>query len=193
MRLALIGAFPFPYPQGSQIYLAEQARALHAVGAEPVLLTYGRSRPAAAGVAPPGMEWIRSADWLSPKTERSGPSWMKPVADAALAATLLAAHRRRRFDAVLAHNAEAAVIAVATRAITGVPLIYVAHTLLRHELSAYASIRWRTLLDRAGDAIDRFIARHADGIIALGDDARTAMSSSSRSSTALRPCFARYR
>ena len=41
MRLAALGAFPFPAPLGSQRFAAEQADALRAAGAEVELLAYG--------------------------------------------------------------------------------------------------------------------------------------------------------
>jgi 1,2-diacylglycerol 3-alpha-glucosyltransferase len=171
MRLAMIGAFPFPYPQGSQIYLAEQARAVAALGARPVLVTYGRG----SGAPPDDLVLAPGPRWLSPRAMRSGPQWSKPAADAALAATYVAEHRREPFDLALAHNAEAAAVALAARPLTGVPVLYVAHTILRWELSAYAPAGWGSTLDAAGHLVDRSIARRADGILALCDDAATAL------------------
>jgi glycosyltransferase involved in cell wall biosynthesis len=153
MRVALVGAFPFPIPQGSQVYVEGQREALQRAGAEPVLLTY----PDAIS------RWSRG---------RSGPSFAKPFADSTLLRAFLRAHRRAAFDVALAHNAEAAVVAILARAWIGVPVIYVAHTILRHELSAYAPASWRGLLDPIGGGIDAWIARRADGIIALCEDAR---------------------
>jgi glycosyltransferase involved in cell wall biosynthesis len=167
MRLALIGAFPFPLPQGSQVYFEGQARALAQAGADPLLITYGTRQPAALGLAQ-----RTTPRALSPSALRSGPSLAKPVADAALLATYVRAHRRRPFDVALAHNAEAAVVAIEARRLVGVPVVYVAHTVLRHELSAYAQERWRPALDRLGRAIDTWITRRADGIIALSEHAQ---------------------
>ncbi|MBW2272394.1 MAG: glycosyltransferase family 4 protein [Deltaproteobacteria bacterium] len=176
MRLAMIGAFPFPYPQGSQIFLADQARALCALGAAPVLLTYGRG----AGAAPDDLELAPGPRWLSPRAMRSGPQWSKPAADAALAAAYLAEHRRESFDLALAHNAEAAAVALAARPFTGVPVLYVVHTILGWELSAYGPERWRSALDAAGSLVDRAIARQADGILALCRDAAEILAPHSR-------------
>lgn len=165
--LALIGAFPFPYPQGSQIFMADQARALARAGARPTLLTYGRGQ----GGVPDDLALASAPRWASPRAMRSGPRLGKPLADAALLATYLG-HARGRVDCALAHNAEAAWIALAARPRTGVPVVYVAHTILRHELSAYANPRFRRLLDRVGGGIDRLIARRADAVITLGDEPR---------------------
>jgi len=180
--LALVGAFPFPYPQGSQVFMAEQARALARAGAAPVLFTYGRGQ----GAAPDDLAHRSAPRWTAPRRMRSGPHWGKPLADAALLATL----RRQagsRFPFALAHNAEAACIALRARAATGMRVVYVAHTLLRHELSAYASERWRPLLDRIGGRIDRWIARRADAVVALSDEARDELAGFTRGPSIVLP------
>jgi len=188
LRLALIGAFPYPLPQGSQVFFESQARALGRAGARCTLFTYGRGE----GRPPKDLRVEQTPMLAAPRRMRSGPSLAKPLADAALLATWLRAARRRHFDAVLAHNAEAAAIALAARGTTSVPVVYVAHTLLGDELSAYlpeALTRWpasplaRLLpeapLARASDAtdalgarIDEVLTRAADGLVVLGQRAR---------------------
>ena len=76
MRLLLIGAFPFPYPQGSQVFAAQQALALASAGARVSFASYGNG----SGALPPGIEWIPSAPKLAPVSGRSGPSLAKPLA-----------------------------------------------------------------------------------------------------------------
>jgi 1,2-diacylglycerol 3-alpha-glucosyltransferase len=88
---------------------------------------------------------------------------------------------------VLAHNAEAALIALAARRVTGVPVVYVAHTLLQHELSAYLPERLAHEANRAGQQIERAIARRADGIIALCEATQKALSPHARVPLALIP------
>ncbi len=161
MHLALLGAFPFPYPQGSQVFFAEQARALQAAGARVTLLCYGRGE----GPLPCDLEVVRAP--LAPRKLVSGPSPAKPVADLALAATLMRAHRRAPFDAVIAHNAEAALAALLARTAMRRPVVYVAHTILAFELETYAPARFAPALRRVGAAIDRAVARRADAVIAL--------------------------
>jgi glycosyltransferase involved in cell wall biosynthesis len=180
--LALIGAFPFPYPQGSQIYMADQARALARSGARPTIFTYGRGQ----GEAPTDLRLAAVPRWASPTAMRSGPQIGKPLADLALLATWLRAGRGK-FAFALAHNAEAALIALAARGRTGVRVVYVAHTILRHELSAYADPRWQSALDRLGGRIDRLIARRADAIITLGDEPRRELEPLARGPIAVLP------
>ncbi len=170
-RLALVGAFIHPAPQGSQVFAGDQARALVAAGAEVELFCYGHG----AGPDAPGFPTRRIPKRLSPRRVRAGATPRKPVADAALVALLVRAARRSRPDAVLAHNAEAALCAIAARARTGVPVIYVAHTLWRHELPTYAGPAWAAVLARAGAAIDRVTAARADAVIALSESAAAAL------------------
>jgi len=171
MRILLIGAFPFPYPQGSQVFAAGQAAALARPGVEVALASYG----AGEGALPDGIDWIPSSRRLAPARRRSGPSPGKPLADAALTATVVGAQRRRRFDLALAHNAEAALVAAFARRLTGLRYVYVAHTLLERELSSYAARRHRARLDRLGSRIDRWVAGNADAVIALSRAAEGAL------------------
>ena len=171
MRILLIGAFPFPYPQGSQVFTVEQARALARSGAQVALATYGRGE----GPLPEGVTdddsgevlWIPSSRRFAPRRTRSGPSLNKPVADAALVATVVQAQRKRRFDIALAHNAEAAWVAQVARRVTGLPHVYVAHTLLAQELSAFGRPQHGVALQAIGAKIDRHVARYADATLAL--------------------------
>ena len=187
-RIALLGAFAYPYPQGSQVFFADQARALAAAGARPTLLCYGRGY----GEADEELELIRSPAGLSPGVMNSGPQWGKPAADLGLLFTWLGAARRaaragRPFQFALAHNVEAAAIALMTRRLTRVKTVYVAHTLLRHELSAYLPERFGPEADRAGLQIERSIVRRADGVIALCEETRQALGRHARSEVAVIP------
>lgn len=163
LRILSIGAFPFPYPQGSQVFARAQALALVTAGADVAVATYGVGE----GAIPAGIRWISSSSSLAPRTGRSGPSLRKPVADAALVASVIRAQRAERFDVALAHNAEAALVAAAARAITGLRFVYVAHTLMGVELSAYGTPRLRGVLDAVGRAVDRCAASSANAVIAL--------------------------
>ncbi|MDE0886616.1 MAG: glycosyltransferase family 4 protein [Myxococcota bacterium] len=187
-RLALLGAFPYPYPQGSQVFFTEQAQALQAAGSRPTLLAYGAGR----GAPPEDLRLIRSFARLSPRTLKSGPQWGKPVADLGLLVSWVAAARRARregdpFAFALAHNVEAAVIGLMSQRLTGVPTVYVAHTLLREELSAYFPERLEPEAERMGLWIERSIAGRADAIITLCPEARAELAPHARGPVALIP------
>jgi len=170
-RIALLAAFPFPAPLGSQHYCAEQARALVAAGARVTIFCYASGE----GAVPDGAQVVRTPRALSPRALRAGPNPGKLPADVALAATFLRRTRTEDFDVVLAHNAEAAAIALAVRAVGGPPVVYVAHTLLGRELDAWMP-GWLAGAARAGGArADRLLAARADAVIALCDDAADAL------------------
>ena len=118
---------------------------------------------------------------------RAGPSPGKPFADAALAAMLVRAQRARPFDLALAHNGEAALVALCARAATGLGFVYVAHTLLGLELSSYAPAAWRPALDRAGRRLDRTLAARADGVLALSSEAAKQLGRDARGPLAVIP------
>jgi glycosyltransferase involved in cell wall biosynthesis len=132
-------------------------------GARVTLFCYGHG----AGPPPPDLELVRTPRWLAPVPLAAGPHPGKPLADAVLLAALLAAQSRRRFDAALAHNGEAAALALMARVSTGTPVVYVAHTLLRHELPSYGPRRFAACLAGTGEALDAELARRADAVIAL--------------------------
>ena len=165
MRCALVGAFHFPHAQGSQVFAGDQALGLAKLGCEVEMLCYGSQE------ASPGITRIAINPRLAPRSARSGPHFKKPVADLALARSIVVRHRAHRFDVVLAHNAEAAVAALVARPFTRVPVIYVAHTLMQNELSAYAHSSLQLPIDRLGRGIDRAIARRVDAALVLCDAA----------------------
>ena len=171
MRLALLAAFPFPAPQGSQWYVAAQARALREAGAEVTLFCYGSGD----GRPHPGIDVVRTPAAAAPKRLRAGFDGAKLGADRALLARFLEAHRAHPFDAVLAHNAEAGLLALAARARCGVPVVYVAHTLWRAELESYLPRALTGPATLGGHALDALLARGADAVLALSEVGRRAL------------------
>ncbi|HEB91857.1 MAG TPA: glycosyltransferase [Deltaproteobacteria bacterium] len=189
MRLLLVGAFPHPHHQGSQIYFQEQAIALRDQGVDVTLLTYGppadpgrerdRGRTAReAARARDGFDHRTSPRWIPPVSLRSGPSWPKPLADLGLALTLrdalASSAGHDAFDAILTHHAEATLAALLVRRSDRPPIVYCVHTLLGRELPAYlngskvSKKRWvgRVFADGQGSrgALSRSLGRIGDRI-----------------------------
>jgi glycosyltransferase involved in cell wall biosynthesis len=185
MRCAVLAAFPFPLPQGSQVYVCAQARALARAGARVTLLCYGHGvrgdgDGTLAALETAGVTLAPAPAGLSRTRLATGPSLGKPLADAALLAKLLAEHRRRRFDVVLAHNVEACAVALTARAATDLPVVYVAHTLFGEELSSYLPGWLARSASRLGHHLDRRMARGADAVVALSAAAETRLRAAAR-------------
>jgi phosphatidylinositol alpha-mannosyltransferase len=131
------------------------------------LCCYGRG----SGPEPEGLRVLRAPRALSPRSARAGPRARKPLADAALCGLLVAAARRERLDALLAHNAEAACLALCARPLARVPVVYVVHTLVEEELPSYAPRRLGGALRSLGRRLDLGLARRADAVLALSSGA----------------------
>jgi glycosyltransferase involved in cell wall biosynthesis len=152
LRLALVGAFAFPAPLGSQRFAAEQEAALRGAGAEVERFTYPARGATLRGLDP-----------------------RKLTADRSLGAALLAAHRSHPFDAVLAHNAEATLVALSVRRQLDVPVVYVVHALWEHELESWLPPTLAPLARAAGRRLDRELAGRADALLVLSGPAREAL------------------
>ncbi|MFP6655985.1 MAG: glycosyltransferase [Myxococcota bacterium] len=148
----------------------------------------GQDHAAAHWRALDGFDLQISAKWTAPSSLGSGPHWQKPLADLGLATRLRQivafSQENDAFDAILTHNSEAALSALWALPKPRPAILYCVHTLLGQELSAYLkgpktnsfldrfdpSSRSSMLgsgLDRLGEGIDRWLARHADGWISL--------------------------
>ncbi len=163
-RIALVAACPFPSPQGSQVFVGQMAERLAARGHVVHLLTYGQ------GVEQVGRGYRHHRIPRLPGDDasRSGPSLVKPMLDALMTARLVSLVRSERVEVVHAHNYEAAVVALAARTWTGVPVVYHSHNLMGDELETYfEAAPARRAASMAGAWLDRSVPRRADRVIAL--------------------------
>lgn len=183
----MVAALPFPLAQGSQIYVAGQALALARAGAEVTVFCYGHgdaeddtSPVSPTALREAGVAFRRAPGLFSRTPLRAGPSLGKPLADAALLASLASEARRGRFDVVLAHNAEAGAIALSARPLLGAPVVYVAHTLLHRELASYLPAPAERLAAAAGERIDAWLAGSSDAVITVSRAAQSELSALAR-------------
>ena len=84
LRIAIVGACPYPVPQGSQVFLRDTALALQERGHDVHLVVYGYGE----GVDESGLRIHRSAHLAGGHRTTSGPTLAKPLLDLALEATL---------------------------------------------------------------------------------------------------------
>jgi glycosyltransferase involved in cell wall biosynthesis len=163
-RVAIVAACPFPTLQGSQLLIRKLAEGLRARGHDSMVVTYAEGLEAAA----PVRRIPRLAVLPGLRALGSGPRAAKLVLDAALLLRLLHVLERESIDVMHAHNYEAALIGLAARRLTGVPLIYHSHNALAEELPTYFRSRTARRLARvAGAVADREVPRRADHCIAI--------------------------
>lgn len=127
LRIAMVGACPYPAPQGSQVLLTDTALAVEAFGHEVHVVVYGY------GVGPDdsGLTIHRAAPVPGAKRIAAGPSVMKPFLDAALLRELRKVVHRHRIDVIHAHNYEALIVSLTARVC---PVVYHAHNVMSDEL-----------------------------------------------------------
>jgi glycosyltransferase involved in cell wall biosynthesis len=157
----MVGACPYPAPQGSQVLLRETARCLAARGHDVRLVVYGHGAGPSPGDAPPVVRAPRIPGYT--KTG-AGLSPFKPLADALLARTLRRLLRDWAPDLVHAHNVEALAACLLAAGRGGPPVVYHAHTAMGEELPVMA--RPRGLARRFGRWLDATLPRRAAAVVA---------------------------
>jgi len=156
LKIAVVGACPYPVPQGSQVYMRDTALALRDLGHEPHLVVYGYG----LGEDTSGLPLHRSAAILGARKTGAGPSLLKPLLDCALVFALRRVVREQRIDVVNAHNYEALAVALASGAR---PIVYFAHNALSDELPYFFGGKpWAA---RMGRCADQCFPKRADHIV----------------------------
>ena len=164
LHIVQAAAFPYPSPQGSQVYVRGMARALARRGHRVTVACY------AHGVGPSDPEYavVRTPPVPGYDNLRAGPDLVKPLLDAALAVQLA----RVGGDVVHAHNYEAPLAAALSRVRTRAPVVYCAHNTMGEELHTYFEGRVARRLARGvGQLLDRTVPRLADHALAIHDGA----------------------
>ncbi|MDX9972951.1 MAG: glycosyltransferase family 4 protein [FCB group bacterium] len=156
-RIAMVGACPYPVPQGSQVLLKATAQALQRRGHDVRLVVYGYG----LGEDDSGVS-IRRA-WRVPLAHRTaaGPSPLKPLLDLALAAELARVIRTEDISIVHAHNYEGLMVALA---VGKRPIVYHAHNAMADELPHY--FHGAAWAQDVGRRLDRNLPCRADRVIA---------------------------
>jgi glycosyltransferase involved in cell wall biosynthesis len=158
-RVAMVGACPYPAPQGSQVFLRDTALGLCARGHDVRLVVYGYG----VGEDASGLPVHRSGRIPGARKTAAGPSFAKPLLDAALVRALRRVVRVHAIDIVHAHNYEGLLVALAARTR---PIVYHAHNAMGDELAYFSPGTLRRAAAACGAWLDRTFPRRADHVIA---------------------------
>jgi glycosyltransferase involved in cell wall biosynthesis len=163
----MLAPCPFPTGQGTQVIIRHLASALARAGHRIHLVTYGYGDR--VGDLPQGLVLHRTAPIDAGR--RSGPSLLKPTADAAILLRAVKVARATGCELLHVHNVEGLALGAALSRLTGRPLVYHAHNALGPELPTYArSRRGRALAALAGDVFDRVLPRAAAALVVFDRD-----------------------
>ena len=157
LRLAFVGACPYPVPQGSQVLLRDTALAMKARGHDVHLVVYGHG----LGEDTSGLTIHRCRRLPGDTRTDAGPSWVKPFLDLALAATLRRVVVEQHIDVVHVHNYEALLVALLARTR---PIVYHAHNAMIDELPHY--FHGRAYARHFGRWLDNHVPKRADWVVA---------------------------
>ncbi len=156
LRIAMVGACPYPVPQGSQVFMSNTAQCLRDIGHEVHLVVYGYG----VGADHSGLRIHRAARVPFARKTSAGPSFAKPLQDLTLTARLRRVIRRHHIQVVCAHNYEAL---LASLVVGKRPLLYFAHNAMSDELPYY--FRGAHWAGRLGRWLDRTFPRRADRVL----------------------------
>ena len=166
MKILHVGTFPFPSPQGSQVYVQGILRGLVEQGHQVSLLCYGHG----IGEVPSGIRVIRTPNIPFYQNMRAGPDWIKPLLDVLMIPLL----RREKPDIIHVHNYEAPLVAKVAdlcRRET-IPMVYSAHNNGGRTPTYFSGKNRRRVIARFGRFLDRSIPQIAQHCVVLSETGR---------------------
>lgn len=168
MKILHIGTFPYPSPQGSQVYVKSILLGLARLGHQVELLCYGHGVGSTEIEGSMGISIHRVPKIFGYNNMRAGPDFTKPVLDAWMGWKL----RQLRPDVIHVHNYEAPLVAILGKVLAkhlrGVPIVYSAHNTMQEELPTYFTGRLtKRLMQRFGTLLDKTIPSIAEQSLVL--------------------------
>jgi 1,2-diacylglycerol 3-alpha-glucosyltransferase len=157
LKICMLAACPFPANHGTPGSIREMSEAMVELGHEVHIVTYhfGENIP----VRGPTIHRIPA--WTRETAIVVGPTSRRPLYDLQLVFKTLEVIARHRPHLLHAHGYEAAIAAALCRLLTGVPVVYSGHQIMRDELASYGAIRPRWLADALARLLDCMVPRTA--------------------------------
>jgi glycosyltransferase involved in cell wall biosynthesis len=167
--IAMVAACPFPFPRGTPIRVYRMAHSLAERGHDVHVVTYHLGQD-----APDAPFTIHRLPHIPTYRKTSpGPAYQKLlVLDPLLVVKLRRLLASRRFDVIHAHHFEGLLVATAARRRGAPPVVFDVHTLLESELPHYGLGLPAGVKRRVGRALDRWLPRRAEHVIAVTEGIR---------------------
>ncbi len=165
LSIAMIAPCPFPTGQGTQVLIRHLATTLAKAGHEVHLITYGY------GEYDDDFEFHLHRAAKVQAGLRSGPSLLKPAADAALLLTASRVIKAHGCSLMHVHNVEGLGLGALLKLQTSLPMVYHAHNAMGPELPTYFSAQVaQAFASMLGEVFDRTLPRTADAVITFNAD-----------------------
>ena len=169
LNIAMVAACPFPGNRGTPSRILRMSEGLADLGHDVHVVTYhfGTDTPTR------GISTHRIPKIIKYSNFDPGPTATKlAILDPLLFLKLLQVVKTEKVDLIHAHHFEGALVSYAVRALTGVRVIYDAHTTLEGELSAYNF--WNPA--RVRKKMDYLVPNAADHIVAVSEELKDSLS-----------------
>ncbi|MCP4679686.1 MAG: glycosyltransferase family 4 protein [Deltaproteobacteria bacterium] len=163
MKLLHVFAGPCPTVQGTQTLITQTCRLLAQAGHDVHLLCYAHG----ASETHESFQIHRIPNFPRFSSERSGPSLKKILLDLSLARSCASLLRSLEPDCLHAHHYEALAATRLADPLSGQPLVFHLHALFEPELPTYFPAPARAPAGLLGQAMDRFLPRLADSVVAV--------------------------
>jgi len=165
-NIAMVAACPFPENRGTPSRILRMSEALAEQGHNVHVVTYHFGKD----IATTSIKLHRIPGVIPYRTFSPCPTLTKlSLLDPLLFFMLLKVVRENSIDLIHAHHFEGALVSYLVRAMTGIPVLYDAHTTLRDELPNYRF--WN--LKGVAQFLDTFVPRRADIIVAVSDELKS--------------------
>lgn len=157
LRVGLVAGCPYPVPQGSQVFIKENALALKRTGNEVHLIVYGYG----TGLPDDNIYIHRSPNPVNYQRTSSGPSFKKVILDLTMIRTLRNVCNKYNIQVLFAHNYEGLLVSI----LSGFrPIIYHAHNVMSDELPYYFS-KYHNFIRYLGKFLDETLPKKADYLV----------------------------